>query len=198
MKPLIDFEGINRAALGCARRLLEDLIPGGKFRSLEYIVRNPRRNDNNPGSFTINYRTGVWKDFATDDSGSDFISLVAYIRDCRQGDAARELAEKLDVPLHNANGVASAPKASGALLAGSLAAADEAKDAAVAKVCRWGEEGPPVGPDEIRRHYYPKNGTPKLKVKIKTQGVPKNTWTICYRVFQDEVPIGWQWKKPAS
>jgi hypothetical protein len=59
MKPLIDFEGINQAALGCARRLLEDLIPGGKFRGLEYIVRNPRRNDNKaPSQSTIGQAFG--------------------------------------------------------------------------------------------------------------------------------------------
>ena len=61
-----------------------------------------------------------------------------------------------------------------------------------------GEEGPPVGHNEIRRHYYPKNGTPKRKVKIKKRNVPKDKqWTTCYRVFRDNVPVGWQWEKPA-
>ena len=47
--------------------------------------------------------------------------------------------------------------------------------------------------------YYPKNGTPKVKVKIKKRDVPKNKqWTNCYRVFRDNVPVGWQWKKPAN
>jgi Protein of unknown function (DUF3987) len=199
MKPVIDFEGINQAALSGARRLLPELIPGGKFRSLEYIVRNPSRNDKNPGSFKINYRTGVWKDFATSDGGSDFISLVAYIRGCGQGDAARVLAEKLAVPLHKANGIASTPKANGALSAGSLAGAGEAKDGAAAKVYQWGEEGPPVERNEIRRHYYPKNGKPRLKVKIKKRDVPKSReWITCYRVFRDNAPVGWQWAKPTN
>src|SRR5579863_6376281 len=99
MTPLIDFDGINAAALRGGRSLAQDLIPGGKFRSLEYIVKNPCRNDNQAGSFSINYRTGVWKDFATDDGGADLISLVAYIRQCNQGEAARELSERLGVPL---------------------------------------------------------------------------------------------------
>ena len=191
----IDFGTINKAALRSAKSLLTDLIPGGAFRGQEYIVRNPRRYDQNPGSFSINYRTGVWKDFSSGDGGNDLISLVAFVHGIGQGEAARVLAEKLAVPLHKANGIASAPKANGALSAGSLAGAGEAKDGAAAKVYRWGEEGPPVGRDEIRRHYYPKNGTPKRKVKIKKRN---EEWTTCYRVFCDNVPIGWQYEKPAG
>ena len=95
----IDLEGIHRAALRDGRSFLEDLIPGGKFRGIEYVVRNPRRDDRNPGSFKINYKTGVWKDFASGDGGDDLISLVAYVRGVGQGEAAHELADKLGVPL---------------------------------------------------------------------------------------------------
>jgi len=95
----IPFKTINDAALRYSRSLLPQIIPGGKFRSLEYIVRNPRRDDQHAGSFTINYRTGVWKDFASGEGGGDLISLVAFIRGCSQGQAARELADKLGVSL---------------------------------------------------------------------------------------------------
>ena len=98
----IPFKTINDAALRASRSLLQQIIPGGKFRSLEYIVRNPRRDDQHAGSFKINYRTGVWKDFATGDGGGDLISLVAFVRGSTQGDAARELADKL-VPLLRAD-----------------------------------------------------------------------------------------------
>jgi hypothetical protein len=37
----IDFATINSAALRNGRSLVQDLIPGGKFRSLEYVVKNP-------------------------------------------------------------------------------------------------------------------------------------------------------------
>ena len=94
MNGAIDFEGINAAALRSGRSLVQDLIPGGKFRSLEYVVRNPCRNDNQAGSFSINYRSGFWADFASGDGGSDFISLIAYLRGVSQGDAARELSDK--------------------------------------------------------------------------------------------------------
>jgi hypothetical protein len=104
MSGSIDFEGINKAALGNGRALLQQLIPGGKFRGLEYIVLNPRRADKTLGSFKINYRSGVWMDFATGDGGGDLISLVAYLRDLDQGSAARELAERSGVPFVKTNG----------------------------------------------------------------------------------------------
>ena len=118
----IDFDGINRAALANARSLLSQLVPGGKFRSLEYVVRNPTRNDRKPGSFSINYKNGVWKDFATGDGGGDVISWLAYVKGLSQAEAARELADELGVPLtskangtdgHHQNGAASHPSVSG-------------------------------------------------------------------------------------
>ena len=59
MSGAIDFDAINAVALRSGRSLVQDLIPGGKFRSLEYVVRNPCRNDNQAGSFSINYRSWV-------------------------------------------------------------------------------------------------------------------------------------------
>ena len=102
----IDFDGINTAALRNGRSFVESLLPGGKFRSLEYVVQNPCRNDRRPGSFSINYKSGRWKDFASGDGGADLISLVAYVRGIGQGDAARELADELGVPVSRSNGLA--------------------------------------------------------------------------------------------
>ena len=112
MSGAIDFDGINAAALRSARSFLSGLIPGGKFRSLEYLVRNPRRDDREPGSFSINYKTGKWGDFATKDRGGDLISLVAHLRNCSQGEAARWLADKLGVPAFKSKGVVSRPNGS--------------------------------------------------------------------------------------
>jgi hypothetical protein len=74
---MMDFDAINAAALRDARSLLPELLRGGRFEGDQYVVRNPRRDDKTPGSFKINSRTGVWKDFATGDGGGDLISLVA-------------------------------------------------------------------------------------------------------------------------
>lgn len=172
----IDFHGINQAALRNARSLLPALIPGGKFRSLEYVVRNPTRNDRQTGSFSINYRTGVWKDFASGEGGGDIISLVAHIRQWNQGEAARELADRLGVPLPRSNSAAVAAKVNGhSPFAGDVAP----------RVCDWGDCGPPVQPDEVRRHVY--RGSAKIKIKYHHD---YKTW---YRVGG-----GWQAKKPEN
>jgi putative DNA primase/helicase len=76
---MIDFAGINASALRSARSLPPELIPGGKFRSLEYVAKNPCRSDRRPGSFSLNYKSGKWKDFASGDGGSELISLMPYL-----------------------------------------------------------------------------------------------------------------------
>jgi putative DNA primase/helicase len=173
----IDFEGIKAAALCSARSLVHNWLPGGRNEGEEYVVINPTRNDKRPGSFKINLKTGQWSDFATTDAkGGDLISLFAYINSVSQGEAAQEIAERLDVPLHKTSGATPQKETT-------------------PKIFKWGEEGPPVGRDEIRRHYYPKRENPKLKVKIKKRD---GTWTTCYRILRDGVPVGWQYKKPAG
>jgi putative DNA primase/helicase len=178
----IPFKTINEAALRASRSLLPQIIPGGKFRSLEYIVRNPRRDDKHAGSFKINYRTGVWKDFATGDGGGDLISLVAYVRGCSNGDAALELADKLGVPLLTPDDKPNGRSAPTPPLR-SIAEAPP-------KVFTWGDAGPPVSSNEVRRHVYPAS----RRVKIKSGD---GRWVNWYRVFSnDGAPIGWQAKKP--
>ena len=181
MSDTIDFDGINQAALRVARSLLQNLLPGGKFNGSQYIVRNPNRDDRQPGSFTINHKTGVWKDFASDEGGGDFVSLHAYIWHCGQSVAALRLADKLGV-LVTKSGSAKARKASAG--AGSQSAP---------KIHLWGNEGPPIGKDEIRRHTYrDSSGTP-VKIKIKFGPRKFATW---YRIFKDGKPARWQSEKP--
>jgi transposase len=52
----------------------------------------------NGDSLSANMDTGVWKDFASDDGGSDLVSLVAAVRGIGQGEAARTLSEMIGVP----------------------------------------------------------------------------------------------------
>jgi Protein of unknown function (DUF3987) len=181
MHGTIDFKDIAAAALACARRLLPELVPGGRFEGNEYVALNPSRADKNPGSFKINFKTGQWSDFATGAKGNDIIGWYAYAHGLSQGEAARQIAERLGTSMHNGN----SPKN------------DNAEQPP--KIYPWGEDGPPVERNEIRRHYYPKNGKPRLKVKIKKRDVPKNKeWITCYRVPQTGTPVGWQYKKPAD
>jgi len=93
----LDFESVNRAALDALPVLLHRWLPDGRRRGREYVARNPTRNDRRPGSFSVNMMTGAWADFATGAKGGDVVSLYAYLRGVRQGDAARELARLLRV-----------------------------------------------------------------------------------------------------
>jgi putative DNA primase/helicase len=98
----IDFKGIAAAALANAKSLLPEWLPGGRFEGREYVALNPTRNDRALGSFKINWQTGEWSDFADPNAkGRDLISLFAYINSLDQGQAARQIAEKLGMSAHH-------------------------------------------------------------------------------------------------
>lgn len=96
---MIDFDGINQAALGGDYVGLLRGVLGSDARVVngELVARNPRRNDRKAGSFLINIRTGVWSDFAEDGvGGSDPVSLWQYLfGHDSMGSAARALASML-------------------------------------------------------------------------------------------------------
>jgi hypothetical protein len=92
---LVDFAAVNQAVLDRLPDILARWLPGGRIEGREYVVRNPKRRDQHPGSFKINIDTGRWADFATGDRGGDPISLAAYLAGCSQIDAARQLAVML-------------------------------------------------------------------------------------------------------
>ncbi len=89
----MDFKKIAHGGLNDINRILARWVPGGKQQGAEYIARNPARNDEREGSFSVNMKTGVWSDFATNDKGGDVISLVAYLEGVSQGDACQLVAD---------------------------------------------------------------------------------------------------------
>ena len=91
----IDFGAVNQAALDRLADILARWLPSGRIEGREYVVRNPKRHDQRPGSFKVNLATGRWADFATGDKGGDPISLAAYLAGCSQVEAARQLAVML-------------------------------------------------------------------------------------------------------
>ena len=93
----IDFAEINRAALAAFPAFLARLLPRGKRVGAEIVALNPRRADRHFGSFKVNRYNGRWADFATGDKGGDPISLVAYLADVSQGEAARLLARMFGI-----------------------------------------------------------------------------------------------------
>ncbi|MEO1226227.1 MAG: hypothetical protein AAFX92_18555 [Pseudomonadota bacterium] len=91
----VNFAQIKPAALNAARELLAEWLPDGTTRGSEWIARNPTRADKNAGSFKINLTTGRWSDFATNESGGDLVSLLAYLRDYSPMQAAKEISDRL-------------------------------------------------------------------------------------------------------
>ena len=91
----IDFNHINAEALVYLEAVCCRLLPDGRRKGREYLALNPRRGDRRLGSFKVNLKTGRWADFSSGDKGSDPVSLVAFIENCRQGEAALKLARML-------------------------------------------------------------------------------------------------------
>jgi hypothetical protein len=91
----IDFVELNRVALAAFPAVLARVLPDGKRVGAELVALNPRRGDRHLGSFKINRYNGRWADFATGDQGGDPVSLVAYLANVSQVEAARLLARML-------------------------------------------------------------------------------------------------------
>jgi len=98
MTDKIDFDRINQAALAALPALCARWLTDGRRRGREWIARNPRRLDRNPGSFRVNLVTGRWADFALTElgaSGGDPVSLAAYLGGVSQVEAAHRIARML-------------------------------------------------------------------------------------------------------
>lgn len=94
---MANIKQIAQAALNSATSVLNQWCPGGRMQGREYVTLNPTRSDSQAGSFSINLDSGVWKDFATGDSGGDLVALVAYLDGVKQGEAAQRLAVFLGI-----------------------------------------------------------------------------------------------------
>lgn len=90
-------------ALPSAALLLKEWLPDGSVSGAEWTARNVARGDRSPGSFGVNLTTGLWNDFADDSArGGDLVSLLAYLRGCRQVEAAQEIDQRLSLGLFGA------------------------------------------------------------------------------------------------
>lgn len=161
----IDFAAINAAALGQFETLLGEWLPGGEASGSEYRALNPTRGDSKKGSFSINMRKGVWQDFATEDSGSDPISLYAYLfHNDDQGAAAKALAADLGIEIKGASkGQPQGIAPTGASRRPKPAEAS-AKPSKPSKTSLWHPIMPPADVSE----------PPKAHV---VRGLPETVWT---------------------
>lgn len=97
MSRRVDFERINRAALGNAEAVVRAFLPDGRREGQEWVARNPTRPDRKPGSFKVNLTTGKGADFANGDRFGDLVGMVAYVQGLTQREAAIRLAEAMGV-----------------------------------------------------------------------------------------------------
>jgi putative DNA primase/helicase len=95
--PQIDFARIARVALDASDRLLARWLPDGRKVNGEWQAKNPTRDDRHAGSFSVSITKGAWSDFATGDKGGDLISLYAYLHSLSMVDAAKEVADQLNI-----------------------------------------------------------------------------------------------------
>lgn len=89
----LDFSSIARAAVPHLPGLVAEWLPGGRREGQEWTCGS--LSGEAGASCKVNLTTGRWCDFATGQKGGDAISLLAAIRDIRQGSAARELAARI-------------------------------------------------------------------------------------------------------
>ncbi len=92
---------IAARALSGIDSILAHWLPGGKREGQEYLPLNPKRGDGSPGSFSVNLKTGKWAEFADHAAGNDLVSLVAYLDDCTQSEAAKRVANFLNIRIEN-------------------------------------------------------------------------------------------------
>lgn len=78
--------------LARAPEFLAQVLPGGRREGSEWKCGSL---SGEPGdSLSVSLTKGVWKDFATGEGGSDYISLYAAIHGLSQADAARQLGAR--------------------------------------------------------------------------------------------------------
>jgi hypothetical protein len=88
--PPIKFNELAEALLSRIDTLVPAWLPGGVTRGHEYVCGSLQGGSG--ASCSINLTTGQWADFATDEKGSDLISLYASMHGLTMGKAALQVA----------------------------------------------------------------------------------------------------------
>lgn len=89
----LDFKGLAGFLLGDARRVVAELLPGGKLEGNEWVCSSIHGGAG--GSFSVNKKTGKWGEFdGTGKSGLDLISLYAAQQGINNPEAFKALAER--------------------------------------------------------------------------------------------------------
>ena len=96
----IDFKILASDLLSRSLSVVMDWFPQGKLVGKEFKLGSLRGEAGN--SLSININEGVWKDFSTNESGADLISLYAAKENISQIDAAKALSHQkyAELPKH--------------------------------------------------------------------------------------------------
>lgn len=87
----VDFAAVARELNARAEQLVPQWLPNGRRDGHEWKVGSLAGEAGK--SLSINLRTGVWADFASDEKGGDLLSLYAAIEGLSMLEAARRLAD---------------------------------------------------------------------------------------------------------
>ena len=206
----IDFKDVAAAIEQSLDSLVPDLLPGGKRVGKNWVVRNPTREDKN-ASLSVNLETGAWLDFATQDRGKTFLSLILQITGEDYKDANYRLADELGVN----------PSLGSTSTTGNIRPQQARKPPAIVtaspetfkqqpsnlpprtpkqedgqpRFTVAGNDGPRPHDDEKRRHFYCRGGVP-IRIKIMRKG-DRKPYNL-YRVIDADGQIGWQNREPVG
>jgi KaiC/GvpD/RAD55 family RecA-like ATPase len=97
----IPFDEIRDVALAQIEQLLLEWFPAGRIKGREFEVGDLQGDVGK--SLKVNLNTGLWSDFAGGGSGFDLIDLRAAIIRKDRVAAAKDLADRLGVPLNEGN-----------------------------------------------------------------------------------------------
>jgi putative DNA primase/helicase len=93
---MIDFEGVNAAALSVFPKLVADWLPAGRLHGREWVLGDLSGTAGR--SLSVNVHSGKWSDFSAGLKGGDPISLYAAIKyHGNRIEAARELGKMLGI-----------------------------------------------------------------------------------------------------
>jgi hypothetical protein len=92
------FELVKESLHPRLEAILPELLPGGRVSGREYICAS--LSGDKGKSCSTNLDTGIGSDFATGESWRDIIDLYSQARGIRQGEAARELADRYGITLN--------------------------------------------------------------------------------------------------
>ena len=95
-QPLVDIKQVAADAVSHLEAICAHWLPDGKRQGHDWVARNPTRDDQNAGSFSVSLITGGCIDHATGEQCHDIVSTIKYLEGLpTQGEAARLVADFL-------------------------------------------------------------------------------------------------------